>query len=61
MAEALGAVASSIALAEVALKTLSFLREIKGVQDAFEDLRQQVSRVMIWCESKDGGQVLTGA
>lgn len=60
MAEVLGAVASSIALAEVALKTLSFLREIRGVQDAFEDLRQQVSCV-IWCESKNGGEVLSGA
>ncbi|KAH7019880.1 ankyrin repeat-containing domain protein [Ilyonectria destructans] len=43
MAEVLGAVASSIALAEVALKTLSFLREIKGIQGAFEDLRQQIT------------------
>ncbi|KAL6410281.1 hypothetical protein AUP68_06696 [Ilyonectria robusta] len=43
MAEVLGAVASSIALAGVALKTLSFLREIKGVRDAFEDLRQQIT------------------
>ncbi|KAH6973698.1 hypothetical protein BKA56DRAFT_104931 [Ilyonectria sp. MPI-CAGE-AT-0026] len=43
MAEVLGAVASSIALAEVALKTLSFLREIRGVHDAFEDLKQQIT------------------
>ncbi|KAH7176435.1 hypothetical protein EDB81DRAFT_875246 [Dactylonectria macrodidyma] len=41
--EVLRAVASSIALADVAFKTLSFLREVKGIQNDFDDSRQQIT------------------
>jgi hypothetical protein len=40
--EVLGAVASAVALAEVALKGVRFLRRIPEIQDEYKELVQEV-------------------